>query len=82
MFTNDNTIPDNIAEWCMKQEMFWVATSPLSGTGHINLSPKGLKGTFHIIDSKKVWYEDLTGSGESGAMAIVLGNIPNLLVWS
>ncbi|EIM82013.1 uncharacterized protein STEHIDRAFT_124845 [Stereum hirsutum FP-91666 SS1] len=63
MFTNDSTIPDNIAEWCMKQEMFWVATSPLSGTGHINLSPKGLKGTFHIIDSKKVWYEDLTGSG-------------------
>jgi len=43
--------------------MFWVATAPLSPSGHINVSPKGVQGTFHVIDEHKVWYEDLTGSG-------------------
>jgi len=60
--------------------MFWVATAPLSSSGHVNLSPKGYEGTFHIIDQKTVWYEDLTGSGvetiahlrENGRMTIML----------
>ncbi|KAJ3822299.1 hypothetical protein F5880DRAFT_1613925 [Lentinula raphanica] len=56
-------IPDFLITWIQKQEVFWVATSPLSAEGHVNVSTKGLKGTFHIIDSKRVWYEDLTGSG-------------------
>jgi hypothetical protein len=56
-------IPDNLIEWARKQEMFWVATAPLSADGHVNLSPKGLRGTFHIEGPNKVWYEDLTGSG-------------------
>lgn len=43
--------------------MFWVATAPLNANGHVNLSPKGLEDTFHIIDKNTVWYEDLTGSG-------------------
>lgn len=41
-------IPDNIIQWVKKQEVFWVATAPLSGEGHVNLSPKGLRGTFHV----------------------------------
>ncbi|KAJ3794860.1 hypothetical protein GGU11DRAFT_794440 [Lentinula aff. detonsa] len=56
-------IPSFLISWIQKQEVFWVATSPLSADGHVNVSTKGLKGTFHIIDSKRVWYEDLTGSG-------------------
>lgn len=56
-------VPDNLARWYMDQHMFWVATAPLSIGGHINLSPKGVKGTFHIVDKNKVFYEDLTGSG-------------------
>jgi len=60
--------------------MFWVATAPLSSSGHVNLSPKGYEGTFHIVDKNKVWYEDLTGSGvetiahlrENGRMTIML----------
>ena len=43
--------------------MFWVATAPLSPTGHINVSPKGYEGTFNVVDRKTVWYEDLSGSG-------------------
>ncbi|KAA1475360.1 hypothetical protein DENSPDRAFT_842120 [Dentipellis sp. KUC8613] len=56
-------IPPNILEWLPKQHIFWVATAPLAADGHVNVSPKGLEGTFHIIDKNTVWYEDLTGSG-------------------
>jgi len=42
--------------------MFWVASAPLNG-GHVNVSPKGLSGMFHVVDGNKVWYQDLTGSG-------------------
>jgi Pyridoxamine 5'-phosphate oxidase len=46
-----------------KQKMFFVATAPLTPDGHVNLSPKGLAGTFAIIDAQTIAYLDLTGSG-------------------
>jgi len=54
--------PEHI-DWIAAQKLFWVATSPLSPDGHINVSPKGVAGTFHIMNERKAWYEDLTGSG-------------------
>ncbi|KAJ6555199.1 hypothetical protein DFH09DRAFT_1165762 [Mycena vulgaris] len=56
-------ISPSLGKWIDQQQMFWVATAPLSGDGHINLSPKGGEGMFHIVDPRQVWYEDLTGSG-------------------
>ncbi|CAA7262532.1 unnamed protein product [Cyclocybe aegerita] len=56
-------IPDFLIKWIKQQKMFWVATAPLSPTGHVNVSPKGYGHTFHVIDQHRVWYEDLTGSG-------------------
>ena len=56
-------IPDNLMNWIQKQEMFFVATAPLSDSGHVNVSPKGLAGTFHIASPTRVWYQDLSGSG-------------------
>jgi hypothetical protein len=44
------------------QKMFFVASAPLDGTGHVNVSPKGLD-TFRILGPTKVAYLDLTGSG-------------------
>jgi len=44
------------------QQIFFVATAPLSETGHINLSPKGLD-SFRILSPHRVAYLDLTGSG-------------------
>jgi hypothetical protein len=58
-------IPENIIPWIQKQQMFWVATAPLTPSGHVNVSPKGYDDTFFIIDSHRVWYEDLSGSGMS-----------------
>jgi hypothetical protein len=57
-------IPDFLIKWIEQQEMFWVASAPLATDGHINVSPKGLAGSFHVVDPKRVWYEDCTGSGE------------------
>ncbi|KAL1674333.1 hypothetical protein EV122DRAFT_293524 [Schizophyllum commune] len=54
-------MPDWLMEWLPKQHIFFVATA--ARDGHVNVSPKGLDDTFHIVDSKTVWYEDLCGSG-------------------
>lgn len=56
-------IPPFLISWLEKQQMFWTATAPLSGMGHVNLSPKCTRGMFHIVHSQKVWYEDMSGSG-------------------
>jgi hypothetical protein len=55
-------IPDKHLEWIARQKMFWVATAALNG--HVNLSPKGCIESFHILNKNRVWYEDMTGSGE------------------
>jgi hypothetical protein len=55
-------IDDDLATWLGRQHVFFVATAPLSPTGHVNLSPKGLD-TFAVLDDRTVAYLDLTGSG-------------------
>jgi len=56
-------IPEFLLPWIEKQQMFWTASAPLSGLGHVNLSPKCTRSLFHIINAHRVWYEDMTGSG-------------------
>ena len=46
-----------------RQPMFFVATAPLDPGGHVNVSPKGLDGTFAVLGPQRVAYLDLTGSG-------------------
>ncbi|KAG6817368.1 hypothetical protein H0H87_009555 [Tephrocybe sp. NHM501043] len=58
-----DSIPEFLFPWIDKQKIFWVATAPLTGDGLINVSPKGMTGSFHVVNANKVWYEDLTGSG-------------------
>lgn len=41
-------IPAEIIEWIKTQDLFWVGTAPLSSSGRVNVSPKGVKGTFHV----------------------------------
>jgi len=57
-------IPESLISWIRQQKLFWVATAPLTGSGHVNVSPKGVDGTFNLVHKNKVWYEDLTGSGK------------------
>src|SRR5689334_12672050 len=44
------------------QPMFFTATAPLAGDGTINLSPKGLRGSFAVLDDLTVAYLDFAGS--------------------
>jgi len=55
-------ITDDLKEWISRQKVFFVATAPLSASGHINLSPKGLD-SFRVLSPDEVAYQDLTGSG-------------------
>jgi hypothetical protein len=45
------------------QHVFFVGTAPNGAEGHVNVSPKGLRGTFAVLDDTTVAYLDLTGSG-------------------
>ena len=56
-------IDPKLAAWLMAQPMFVVATAPLDEDGLINVSPKGMAGTFAVLDEQTVAYLDLTGSG-------------------
>lgn len=44
------------------QPLFFTATAPLSGEGTVNLSPKGLTGSFAVVDEHTVAYLDFAGS--------------------
>lgn len=57
-----SAIDDEARRFIEAQHMFFVGTAPLDGTGHVNLSPKGLD-TFRILDPGTVAYLDCNGSG-------------------
>jgi hypothetical protein len=55
-------ITERLAAFIERQHVFFVATAPPGGDGHVNVSPKGLD-TFRILGPTTVAYLDLTGSG-------------------
>jgi pyridoxamine 5'-phosphate oxidase-like protein len=55
-------IDASLREFIQKQAMFFVATAPSEG-GRVNLSPKGYRDTFAVLDEHTVAYLDLFGSG-------------------
>jgi len=57
------SITAKLRGWIEAQHVFFVATAPLAGDGHINLSPRGGTGTFAVLDEHRVAWLDLTGSG-------------------
>lgn len=56
-------IDGRLREWVEAQHVFFVATAPLSAEGHVNVSPRGLRDTFRVVDEHTVAWLDLTGSG-------------------
>lgn len=73
-------IDGRLKSWIEAQPVFFVATAPLSGDGHINLSPRGLSGTFAVLDEHTVAWLDVNGSGaetiahlrENGRIVVML----------
>lgn len=45
-----------------EQHIFFTATAPLDGNGTVNLSPKGVSGSFAVVDERTVAYLDFAGS--------------------
>lgn len=56
-------IGERLAEFILRQPVFFVGTAPSGGDGHVNVSPKGLAGSFAVLGPHEVAYLDLTGSG-------------------
>ena len=58
-----DVIDPRLTDWLTAQPVFFVATAPLAGSGHVNCSPKGNRGEFAVIGPSRVAYLDQTGSG-------------------
>jgi pyridoxamine 5'-phosphate oxidase-like protein len=58
-----DAIDDRLERFLTGQPVFFVGTAPLDGDGHVNVSPKGLSGSFVVLGPRAVAYLDLTGSG-------------------
>jgi pyridoxamine 5'-phosphate oxidase-like protein len=63
MATIYDSIDDKLREWLLAQPVFFVGTAPLGGDGHVNVSPKGMDGTFAVLGPHQVGYLDYFGSG-------------------
>ena len=56
-------IDSRLREFIVSQPMFFVATAPSGAQGHVNVSPKGMTGTFAVLGELRVAYLDFHGSG-------------------
>src|SRR3954471_12911648 len=63
MATLFEAIDDKLRAWLLEQPVFFVATAPLDAAGHVNVSPKGMGGTFAVLGPHRVAYLDYFGSG-------------------
>ena len=57
-----DSINDSHQAFIQKQKLFFTASAPLSASGHINLSPKGID-SFRVLSENRVAYMDIVGSG-------------------
>ncbi|WP_052667486.1 pyridoxamine 5'-phosphate oxidase family protein [Nitriliruptor alkaliphilus] len=73
-------IDDDLRAWLARQPVLFVGSAPLDGDGHVNVSPKGMAGTFTVLDDHRVAYLDYTGSGTE-TIAHVRENGRLVLMW-
>jgi Pyridoxamine 5'-phosphate oxidase len=57
------SITERLRAFILDQPMFFVATAPSGADGHVNVSPKGMRGTFAVLGEHRVAYLDYFGSG-------------------
>ncbi len=73
-----DVLDERLRAFIARQSVFFVATAPLDGSAHVNVSPKGLD-SFRVFGDADVAYLDCTGSGaetlahlrENGRMTIM-----------
>jgi hypothetical protein len=55
-------IEGRLRDFIETQPIFFTSTAPLAANGKVNLSPKGVQGSFTVIDDLTVAYLDFAGS--------------------
>ncbi|MFV1984686.1 MAG: pyridoxamine 5'-phosphate oxidase family protein [Thiohalomonadales bacterium] len=63
-------ITTELSDWISQQEMYFVASAPLTDSGHVNVSPRGVH-SLRILSPNQVLLLDLTGSGNETAAHVV-----------
>lgn len=58
-----DAVVGRLREFIEAQQVFFVATAPLAADGHVNVSPRGIPGTFAVLDEHTFAWLDGTGSG-------------------
>ncbi|HLL67023.1 MAG TPA: pyridoxamine 5'-phosphate oxidase family protein [Micromonosporaceae bacterium] len=56
-------IDARLREFLLAQHIYFVGTAPSAADGHVNVSPKGMAGTFAVLGEHRVAYLDYLGSG-------------------
>jgi hypothetical protein len=68
-------ITEGLRAFIEAQQLFFVASAPLSAAGHVNVSPQGMD-SLRVLGPSRVAYLDLTGSGsETSAHLLENGRI-------
>ncbi|NBU26311.1 MAG: pyridoxamine 5'-phosphate oxidase family protein [Gammaproteobacteria bacterium] len=62
MGQTQDSIDPATADWIARQAVFFVGTAPLSGAGHVNVSPKG-GDTLRVLGPREIAWLDGAGSG-------------------
>ena len=65
-------IGETLRDFIAAQKVFFVATA--GPEGRVNLSPKGLDGTFAVLGPRRVAFLNLTGSGNETAAHLRLND--------
>jgi Pyridoxamine 5'-phosphate oxidase len=73
-------IESRLRSFIQQQPIFFVATAPLAGRGHVNVSPKGRSGSLTVLDPHTVAYLDFGGS-HAETMAHLRENGRITLMW-
>src|ERR1700710_2498942 len=55
-------IDGRLRKFIEEQPIFFVASAPLAGDGHVNVSPKGRSGSLAVLDEQTVAFLDFGGS--------------------
>ncbi|MEU1280355.1 pyridoxamine 5'-phosphate oxidase family protein [Streptomyces sp. NPDC005805] len=75
-------IEGRIRDFIERQPVFFTGTAPLTGDGHVNVSPKGRAGTLVVVDETTLAYLDFGGSSaETVAHLREPGNGRITLMW-
>jgi hypothetical protein len=56
-------IDGRLRDFVLDQPVFFVGTAPASTDGHVNVSPKGMRGTLAVLGEHRVAYLDYVASG-------------------